>query len=143
MPDRKSNVQAARKPLWFRRLPLFPTRQSIQTKRSTVRNILVAAGALIVLAGLVAVGWHFFPRGPRLAGDWEMGGPYNVGMTCHIRQSGADLTFVNEKGDESSGAFNSKSEVVALDWEGGLTGKLIKNSTRINWRNETWWVKAK
>ena len=120
-----------------------PDRQSIQTKRSTVRNMLVATAALIVLAGLVAVGWHFFPSGPQLAGDWKMGGPYDAGMTCHIRQSGTDLTFVNEKGDESSGAFNDKTEVIALDWEGGLTGKLNKDNTRISWRNGTWWVKAK
>jgi DNA-directed RNA polymerase subunit RPC12/RpoP len=117
--------------------------QLSRSKRSAVRTILVASAALIVLVGLVAVGWHFFPGGPRLAGDWKMGGPYNVGMACHIRQSGKDLTFVNEKGDESQGAFNSKTEVIALDWEGGLTGKLVKNNTRINWRNGTWWVKAK
>ena len=64
-------------------------------------------------------------------------------MTCHIRQSGTDLTFVNEKGDESSGAFDTKTEVIALDWEGGLTGKLNKDNTCISWRNGTWWVKAK
>ena len=120
-----------------------PAPQFNQRKRSAARTILIAASALIVLAGLVAVGWYFYPRGPRLAGNWKMGGPYNVGMTCHIRQSGTDLTFVNEKGDESSGAFNTETEVIALDWEGGLTGKLNKDNTRISWRNGTWWVKAK
>lgn len=120
-----------------------PDPQFIQIKRSTVRKILFAAAALIVLAGLVAVGWHFFPHGPRLAGDWKMGGPYNVGMTCHIRQSGKDLTFVNENGNESKGVLESKSEVIALDWEGGLTGRLNKTATRISWRNGTWWIRAK
>ena len=123
--------------------PPVPGPQSAQIKRSTARNILIAAAALVVLAGLVAAGWYFFPKGPRLAGDWKMGGPYNVGKSCQILQSGTDLTFVNENGDESKGILESKTEVIASDWEGGLTGKLNKDATRISWRNGTWWVKAK
>lgn len=120
-----------------------PSREAIQTKKSTMRNILVVAAAIIVLAGLVSVGWHLWFGNPRLAGDWKMGGPYNAGMPCKILQSGNELTFVNEKGDESSGVFKSKTVVIALDWEGGIRGTLNKNATRINWRNGTWWIREK
>ena len=80
-------------------------------------------------------------KSPHLGGDWQMGGPYNAGMACQIIQTGTNLTIVNEKGDKSSGVIKSQSEVVALDWEGGLTGALTNDATRINWRNGTWWLK--
>ncbi len=71
-----------------------------------------------------------------------MGGPYNVGQSCHVIQDGTDLTFINEKGDKSDGVLVAKrSEVIALDWERGLTGHLTDNASRINWRNGTWWLK--
>lgn len=73
-----------------------------------------------------------------------MGGPYNVGQPCHVFQAGADLTFVNEMGWKSDGVLIAKrSEVIALDWEGGLIGHLTNDATRINWRNGTWWIKGK
>jgi hypothetical protein len=79
---------------------------------------------------------------PSFAGKWIMGGPYDVGQSCHVSQNGTDLTFINEKGDKSDGVLVAKrSEVIALDWEGGLTGNLTDNATRINWRNGTWWLK--
>jgi hypothetical protein len=78
---------------------------------------------------------------PHLAGDWEMGGPYNIGKPCLILQAGNYLTFVNEGGDKSRGVLKDKSEVIALDWEGGLSGILTEGATRINWKNGTWWLK--
>ena len=120
-----------------------PGGQAIQVKKTALRNVLAITAAMIVLAGLVFVGWHFWFGNPRLAGDWQMGGPYNVGKPCQILQSGNHLTFVNENGAESSGVFKSKSVVIALDWEGGIRGTLNKNATRINWRNGTWWIRGK
>ena len=80
---------------------------------------------------------------PHLAGDWTMAGPYNIGMPCLILQADNYLTFVNEKGDKCRGVLKNQSEVIALDWEGGLTGTLVDGATRINWKNGTWWIKAK
>ena len=50
-------------------------------------------------------------------------------------QPGTNLTFVNEKGDKCRGVLKAHSEVIALDWEGGLTGVLTDGATRINWKN--------
>ena len=101
-----------------------PGREVIQIKKSAMRNILAVAAAIIVLAGLGSFGWHLWFGNSRLAGDWKMGGPYNVGKPCQILQSGNELTFVNENGAQSSGVFKSKSVVIALDWEGGIRGTL-------------------
>jgi len=80
---------------------------------------------------------------PHLEGNWEMGGPYNTGKPCHIFQDGDALVFVNERGDKSKGVFQDKTTVVATDWEEGLTGILTDGEKRINWKNGTWWLKAK
>jgi hypothetical protein len=84
---------------------------------------------------------HYISASPHVAGDWKMGGPYNIGLPCLILQSDNYLTFVNEKGDRSRGVLKNRSEVIALDWEGGLPGTLTNNSRRINWKNGTWWIK--
>ena len=120
-----------------------PSRETIQIKKSTLRNVLAVAAAIIMLAGLVFVGWHFWSGNPRLAGNWKMGGPYDVGRPCQVRQSGNNLTFINENGGESRGIFESKTVVIALDWEGGLHATLNKNATRISWKNGTWWIRGK
>jgi hypothetical protein len=76
-------------------------------------------------------------KSPKLTGDWA----YN-GQSCHVLQNGTDLTFINERGDKSGGTiFTEKSQVIALDWEGGLRGDLAENATRINWKNNTVWIK--
>ena len=72
-----------------------------------------------------------------------MAGPYNVGQTCQILQAGNYLTFINEKGDQARGVLKSLAEVIAIDWEGGLRGALTNDATRINWKNGTWWLRAK
>jgi len=76
-------------------------------------------------------------KSPKLAGDWT----YN-GQPCHVLQNGTDLTFINERGDKSGGTLIAKkSQVIASDWEGGLRGDLVENATRINWKNNTVWIK--
>lgn len=77
-----------------------------------------------------------------IAGNWSMGGPYNVGMSCQIIQQGSDLTFINENGDQSSGKFIVDAAVIATDWEGGLEGTLSADGNRIDWANGTWWVRS-
>jgi len=84
-----------------------------------------------------------FHSTPSLAGKWEMGGPYNAGKPCRIIQADNYLTFVNENGDRSRGVLKNQAEVIAMDWEGGLSGSLTNKATRINWKNGTWWLKEK
>jgi hypothetical protein len=81
---------------------------------------------------------------PGLAGNWKMGGPYNVGKPCRVLQEGTDVTFINEMGDKSDGILIARrSEVIALDWEGGLRGLLTDHDSRISWRNGTFWLKTR
>jgi hypothetical protein len=76
-------------------------------------------------------------KSPKLAGDWTFNG-----QPCHIFQNGSNLTFINERGDKSVGTLIAKqSQVIALDWEGGLQGDLVDNASRIDWRNGTVWIK--
>jgi hypothetical protein len=76
-------------------------------------------------------------KSPKLGGDWS----YN-GQPCHVLQNGSNLTFINERGDKSGGTLIAKqSQVIALDWEGGLQGDLADNASRIDWRNGTVWIK--
>jgi hypothetical protein len=99
---------------------------------------------LFGILALIFAGISFFAgKSPHLAGDWKMGGPYDAGQPCQILQAGTNLTFVNEKGDKCRGVLKTQSEVIALDWEGGLTGILTNGATRINWKNGTWWLKEK
>jgi hypothetical protein len=100
---------------------------------------LILSGVLILA---VAAFLFFTGKSPNLAGDWKLGGPYSVGQPCQILQAGTNLMFVNEKGDKCRGFLKTKSEVIAVDWEGGLTGILTNGATRINWRNGTWWLKG-
>ena len=102
--------------------------------------VLVAALALAATSCSTTRCCHSFPN---LAGKWEMGGPYNVGLPCQILQSGNYLTFINEKGDRARGVLKSPVEVIAIDWEGGLSGALTHNAMRINWKNGTWWLRDK
>jgi len=85
---------------------------------------------------------HYGSAFPNLAGNWTMGGRINAGKPCLILQSGNYLTFVNEGGNKSRGILKDKSEVIALDWEDGLSGILTDGATRINWKNGTWWLKG-
>lgn len=78
------------------------------------------------------------PKPPNLAGNWQ----YN-GQACQIIQHGDDLTFINERGEQSEGRFNNKTQVIATDWENGLIGTLADGGNRINWRNNTVWTRAK
>ncbi len=77
------------------------------------------------------------PKNPALGGDWQ----YN-GQACRIIQNQDQLMFVNEKGDRSRGHFLNSTNVIATDWERGLVGDLTGGGKRINWRNQTVWIKA-
>lgn len=80
--------------------------------------------------------------GMPIAGNWQMGGPYNVGMSCQIIEEGSNLTFINENGDQSAGRFNDVGTVIATGWEGGLSGTISADGNRIDWANGTWWVRS-
>lgn len=69
-----------------------------------------------------------------IAGTWFMNG-----QATNIQQSGEQLVFTNENGQQSSGHFINQSQVVADQW-GGLVGTL--NADRINWSNNTVWTRT-
>jgi len=116
-------------------LNLKPNKHHIMKKYIV---LILAAAAWMTTACSTT---HCHSASPHLSGDWKMGGPYNIGMPCLILQADNYLTFVNEKGDKCRGVLKNQTEVIALDWEGGLTGVLTNHATRINWRNGTWWVR--
>jgi hypothetical protein len=76
-----------------------------------------------------------------LNGNWLMGGPYDVGMSCQIIQQGSALTIINENGARSTGSFIDATTVIATDWEGGLKGTISSDGNRIDWANGTWWIR--
>ena len=95
------------------------------------------------LAGVLALAAVLFvtsciPKSPQLAGNWQ----YH-GQACQIVQDGEALMFINERGDKSKGHFQGKTQVIATDWEHGLVGSLADSGNRINWGNETVWIRAK
>jgi len=81
--------------------------------------------------------WTLAPAGnvPNIAGDWMVN---NQATT--ISQSGASLTFKNERGQVSAGQFLSTgTQVMATGW-GNLVGTLTNNDTEIDWANGTVWT---
>lgn len=80
--------------------------------------------------------------GTPITGNWQMGGPFNVGMSCQIIQEGNDLLFINERGDRSAGSFLDDSTIIAKGWEEGLRGTISSDVNRIDWANGTWWVRS-
>ncbi len=78
---------------------------------------------------------------PDMSGKWDGYGNNGYRGICEIRQSGNSLEFINENDQRSSGKFTDAETVIASDWENGLTGHLEDNGNRINWENNTWWVK--
>lgn len=92
------------------------------------------------LGGWVRKGWIQWDNGsiwakslPQLSGDWAIGSDHRPRIT---RQSGQELTFVNEHGSVSAGRFVEPRRVVAADW-GNLHGTVDGN--RIYWDNGTIW----
>ncbi len=75
----------------------------------------------------------------RLAGVWNV---YEAGKmlgTGQVLQTGRSLTFINERGNRSQGAFKNETTIVATDW-GNLQGGLAEGGRRINWANNSWWI---
>lgn len=77
----------------------------------------------------------WWTRFPMLQGTWTI-----AGKTCKIEQKGRELTFINERGERSAGHFRDGITVVASGW-GNLQGTLVDNNKRINWANNTAWVR--
>jgi hypothetical protein len=75
-----------------------------------------------------------------LNGNWQMGSRPTAPL-CQVIQQGNALTFINEKGEQSSGSFIDASTVVANDWN-GLKGTISADGNRIDWANGSWWVRS-
>ena len=72
-----------------------------------------------------------------LKGTW-----YYKGQLLQLVQDGNSLLFINERGSQSQGYIKDSNTVVATGW-GNLHGILSDNNNRINWTNNTWWVRDK
>ena len=106
-------------------------------------------GSLIVALSFIFL--TFFPffmsfawASPNLSGEWQAVVPaQNRQGPASIQQNGNELLFINEHGNQSKGYFlpNSPNVVVASDWD-NLHGTLTNGATRINWANNTYWVKT-
>lgn len=70
-----------------------------------------------------------------LSGKW-----YINGKPCTIQQSGNNLIFTNERGQQSQGYIRPDGSVVATNW-GNLIGRLSQNNTRITWNNGSVWTR--
>lgn len=73
----------------------------------------------------------------------DIAGTYDVeddgsSLTASVQQNGAELTFVNERGESSPGFFNSDTEVTASAWF-NLQGDLVGD--QIFWGNGTVWTR--
>ena len=117
--------------------------------------------------GIVAPGWQFVtgilsPDGSRL--NWSNGtfwarcntgggGHQRLNLTgtwyaqgdrsksCSIRQSGNNLQFSNEVGDNGSGRITGKRQLTS-NWNGTAVGGMVTaNGNRINWDNGTYWTR--
>jgi hypothetical protein len=77
---------------------------------------------------------------PNLQGNWECqyqpGDPWK---SCSINQDGENLTFNNERGQSSSGKFESRTRVIATQWEGGLGATIQNHGNTIKWDNGSTW----
>ncbi|HXG51702.1 MAG TPA: hypothetical protein VNN77_09890 [candidate division Zixibacteria bacterium] len=77
--------------------------------------------------------WHEERR--RLVGRWYLEGRRD--KPCVIFMTRDGLQARNERGDVSLLAMNGPNLVHAVDWEGGLRGRVRGN--RIVWANGTTW----
>ena len=77
---------------------------------------------------------------PEISGAWTYFGPGPTnGLVASIIESGANLVFINEKGQKSNGEFSTLGTVIAFDWN-NLVGTLTNGNTEIDWSNDTKWV---
>ncbi|HEY2249837.1 MAG TPA: hypothetical protein VGH74_02210, partial [Planctomycetaceae bacterium] len=73
---------------------------------------------------------------PDISGSWVING-----VVTTIQQTGAALTFTNERGMPAVGGFSSATQVEAIGWL-NMTGNLVNSNTEIDWANGTVWTKG-
>ena len=71
-----------------------------------------------------------------ISGSWLING-----VVTTIQQTGAALTFTNERGQQASGGFSSATQIEAIGWL-NMKGTLANNNAQINWANGTVWTKG-
>lgn len=92
-----------------------------------LRGTLAANGNTILWANRTV--WY------RLAGNWS-----DEGRTATVTHDAANnLTFTNRYGQRSRGRLADATTVIAIDWEGGLRGRLTNQGATIQWANGTDW----
>jgi hypothetical protein len=79
-----------------------------------------------------------------LGGNPNIGGIWSVGDNAAARalivqQPNGTLSFINEQGRPSPGAFSNPNTFVATGWGGNISGTLSPDGNFINWSNGTNW----
>jgi len=71
---------------------------------------------------------------PSLHGNWS-----HANRPTEIRQTAHALTFINERGESSTGRFLDRTQVLATGWS-DLRGTIIDSNT-IHWSNSSIWIR--
>jgi hypothetical protein len=98
--------------------------------------VLVAVIVSLAFNPPASAGGH-----PNLKGRWESYTNLNKKIgPAEIRQKGDEPTFFNGL-EKAVGKFTSKNTVEVADWK--VTGTITADGRRINWSNNTYWMKKK
>jgi hypothetical protein len=86
---------------------------------------------------------------PDIEGTWYAQG--HASKTCHISQSGLNVSLVNELGDKATGTFSDPSTLSTSwpDWHNShgagprstYTGHISSDLMTIRWSNGTYWTR--
>ena len=101
-------------------------------KRSKLTILL----AVVLLISACVVGERIVTR-RYLEGTWYLNGDRS--KICSVEATRDGLIARNEKGETSRLVYDRGNYVTALDW-GGVRGEIRSN--RIEWANNTYWVRA-
>lgn len=108
-------------------------------KRRDALKVAVAVGGLMALEG-TATAQQNNRRTHSFAGSWQF-----QGEPCAIFQQGAVLLAVNEKGALATAQVTGPTSLLILageGWDTGLTGQLVDRDRRIDWSNNSSWVRV-
>jgi hypothetical protein len=107
------------------------------------------AAALLVLYVFGGVAAAYAGTLPDIEGTWYAQG--NPSKRCHIEQSGLNVSFTNEIGDQAHGKFTDPSTLSASwpDWHNSMgagprttyTGHISGDLMVIHWSNGTYWTR--
>jgi hypothetical protein len=109
------------------------------------RGWKMRSSAVPLLLALASVGTEAAAVPCDLTGDWICGGTCQVpGGKDNISQNGHALTLIGETGGVTQGWWLSDSTIVNVidpKKDNELLGDVNRDCNRINWRNQTYWIR--